>query len=63
MKSVATPCMLLNEVKFGKNSRLQAGLTLIWGRNEEEILMIGSPAFHWGNRALKILTSTKNIMQ
>lgn len=25
--------------------------------------MIESPAFIWGNRAFKILTSTKNIMQ
>lgn len=33
------------------------------GINEGDILMIGTPASNWGNRAFKILTSTKNDMQ
>lgn len=51
------------KLNLERSVNLQTGFILIWGINEGDILMIEFPAFNWGNRAFKFLTSTKNDMQ
>lgn len=43
--------------------RSDASIILILNVNEGDILLREFPAFNWGNRAFKILTSTENDMQ
>lgn len=55
--------MYATKMKLNFERSVTSRLILMWAVNEGDVLMIEFPAFNWGNRAFKILTSTKNDMQ